>query len=94
MLKGVLFWRWAGGDPSLDMSSENEATTLGDTFLHRPLACFVCAPLCCMQSACPDANLFVLWKGCLAVQSFPLVPTCSGMEATSTGTSGEKLPFE
>ena len=29
MLKGVLFWRWAGVDPTLDLSSENEATTLG-----------------------------------------------------------------
>ena len=31
MLKGILFWRWAGGDPTIDMSSENEATTLGGT---------------------------------------------------------------
>ena len=30
MLKGILFWRWAGGDPTIDISSDNEATTLGD----------------------------------------------------------------
>lgn len=29
MLKGVLFWRWAGADPTLDLSSQDEATTLG-----------------------------------------------------------------
>ena len=32
MLKGILFWRWAGVDPTIDMSSENEATTLGNAF--------------------------------------------------------------
>ena len=34
MLKGILFWRWAGGDPTIDLSSENEATTLGDTLFQ------------------------------------------------------------
>lgn len=75
MLKGVLFWRWAGGDPSLDMSSENEATTLGDTFLHRPLASLLYAislprrkPTCPMEGlpGCTElphwCQLAVAWR--------------------------------
>lgn len=38
MLKGILFWRWAGSDPTIDMASDNEATTIG-TASSRPNAC-------------------------------------------------------
>ncbi len=52
MLKGVLFWRWAGVDPTLDLSSEDEATTLGTFFLCLSQSCLCnpCLTVQCCQS--------------------------------------------
>ena len=43
MLKGILFWRWAGGDPTIDLSSENEATTLGEPPFNYHMLRFICS---------------------------------------------------
>ncbi len=36
-LKGIMFWRWAGVDPTVVLSGTdfNEAATIGEAFLNR-----------------------------------------------------------